>query len=163
MIVKTRKKSNKIICRNNAVLNSVLHNKVRVCEAEEIPVMLHIQSLEPGSIHEIDMLSILYNIFDNAVEACRQVDKDKRFIEFGSGQVANQLVIKIRNRIKDCSVREKGKRFLTGKKDKRQHGFEMQIVEDIVNKYYGALSIQIKEDIFELVITLENDQNGKDI
>ena len=150
------KKLNRVTYCNNSVINSVLHNKMKLCTEENIKVTIDMHSFQEGQIEAIEMLSILFNVLDNAIEACRKVETEKRFLEFSCGQVANQLVIKVKNSMKADTVQKQGKKLLTSKKDKYRHGYGMQIVADTVKKHNGTLLVEEMGEIFTVIITLEN-------
>jgi len=117
---------------------------------------MDMHSFQEGQIEDIDILSILYNVLNNAIEACRKVEPEKRFLEFSCGQIANQLIIKIKNSMKADTVQKQEKKLLTSKKDKYRHGYGMQIVADTVKKHNGTLLVDAVGEIFTVIITLEN-------
>lgn len=150
------KKLCRVIYCNNPVINSVLHNKVKLCAEEKIKVTIDMHSFQEGQIEDIEILSILYNVLNNAIEACRKVETEKRFLEFSCGQIANQLIIKEKNSMKADTVQKQEKKLLTSKKDKYRHGYGMQIVADTVKKHNGTLLVEAIGEIFTVIITLEN-------
>jgi len=150
------KKLCRVIYCNNSVINSVLHNKMKLCTAENIKVTMDMHSFQEGQIEDIDILSILYNVLNNAIEACQKVEPEKRFLEFSCGQIANQLIIKIKNSMKADTIQKQEKKLLTSKKDKYRHGYGMQIVADTVKKHNGTLLVDAVGEIFTVIITLEN-------
>lgn len=58
----------KVYCRN-AILDTMIHNKVLKSQEQGIPVEIHMEEFQCGIIPEMDILSILCNIFDNAMKA----------------------------------------------------------------------------------------------
>ena len=81
-IRKQYKQLHRISYCKDLVIDSVIYSKNQLCARKSIRTDIHITSLERGNIPEIELLSILYNLFDNAIEACEKIeDSGQRFIE----------------------------------------------------------------------------------
>lgn len=145
------------LCSNNYcdnfIIDAAISNKVTRCEGYGIAAEIDTRGLRLGEMKESDMLGILYNIFDNAIEGCLKVSEaDKRFLSFCCDEVSNRLVMTMRNSADE--VISDGKKLKTTKQNKEVHGVGMSIIGDIVRKYGGNLAYSIKDHVFEIEISL---------
>lgn len=65
--------------------------------------------------------------------------------------IAENDAAEIANTMKEVPVKD-GKRFLTSKPDKENHGYGLKSVQRIVDEYEGMIFYEIKEN--EFVVTL---------
>ena len=98
-------------------------------------------------IEEYDFFSMLSNLLDNAIEAAMQ-NSD------GNGRIALQILSLgnvFRLRLENTYVTEpvkKGKRFISSKDNNVLHGWGIENVREIVEKYDGKLDIDYGNGIF---------------
>lgn len=102
-----------------------------------------------------DICAILANALDNAMEACEKVPISERRvwleIKYGKGLLA----VSVKNSYagpKDIQL-EDGK-LKTTKKDELNHGFGLRSMQEIVNRYEGAMEIKRDEKEFEVFFFL---------
>lgn len=139
----------------NTVIDSVIYNKVKECERNKINTNIDMSFFDAGQIPDIDILEILYNLFDNAIEACIKVDKEgERFINLSGRTLAARPVLKLKNSTNGVTM--KNGRLVTSKRDKNQHGTGLLIIEELVKKHNGSMSIHTQDGIFEIIISLES-------
>ena len=102
----------------------------------------------------MDICSIFGNALDNAIESVLKLsDKEKRLIHVTVAKQKNFLMIRVENYFEgDLSV-ENGK-IASTKKNKQFHGYGIKSIEYIVEKYQGALSIDTKNNWFDLKILI---------
>ena len=131
-------KNERIIYCQNPILNILLSEKVAEAEKSNVDMNVFIETnVHLGKIGEIDLITSLGNLLDNAIRGASECNEKKEvnvkiFIEKG------MLVTKINNRFSGKLIRKEG-RFLTTKKDKNNHGFGIKSVENVANKYNGRL------------------------
>lgn len=139
----------------NTVIDSVIYNKVKDCEKNSIRTDIDMVFFDAGEIPDIDILEILYNLFDNAIEACKRIEKaEARFISLSGRTLASRPVLKLKNSSNGVIV--KNGRLASSKKDKEQHGIGMRIIEELVKKHNGSMDIHIQEGIFEIIISMDS-------
>ncbi len=144
---------NDIYC-NDMVVNTAIFAKRKVCEEKNIETKIEIQYINRGEISEARLMSVIYNIFDNAIEACDRIadPEAKRYIYFKCGQVKNHLIIESKNSMKAGSYQEGMK---TSKRDKTAHGLGLSIIKDTVEMYHGTCYINAKDDQYEIMVTMQ--------
>lgn len=108
-----------------------------------------------GNYHfeESDIFVILYNLFDNAIEACENIYTREKWIYLSLRLINNMFMLCIQNSYEIEPKYENGE-LLTIKTDKHFHGIGMKSVKKIVEKYEGQLEYDNKQNIFEVSITL---------
>lgn len=112
-----------------------------------------------NKIDNIDLCIIIGNALDNAIEACSKIDKSKeKEIVLKIRQVNETLAIEMTNPTAESIEKVNGK-LVSNKKEKELHGFGMQSIEEIVNKYNGNLSYSQKDGLFSLKIYVQNQDN----
>lgn len=134
----------------NPVADSVLRIKLGGVKAERIKVETHIRiprrmQLEYGDI------GVLYgNLLDNAIEACRKVPVEQRFIRLENKYLSGKLLLVIVN----SKTGEKNENLATTKQDDYYHGRGIQSVRRVVEKYNGTVSFTDQGVVFEVSVML---------
>ncbi len=83
----TRKISNQwttemnYIITNHAIVNAVLNQKYKQAKEEGILLVLSVSNMEGLTLEDEDIVTLLTNLLDNAIEATRQVEKEKKLIK----------------------------------------------------------------------------------
>lgn len=137
------KQENKIIGKRmfyirtgNAVVDTLVNTKQSFAEEKGITFVVNAAIPDNCSINEIDMVRILGNLIDNAIEA--SAGEDEPYIDLVIRLEKKFIVIKIVNKYS----REFSKGLETTKQQKRFHGIGIGSVKSIVKKYGGEFSIQ---------------------
>lgn len=99
---------------------------------------------------------MLSNILDNAIEASEKGNENERVIDIWMKTVNATFMIKIKNNYVG-TISKKGKIFLTSKKDDKIHGIGLEIVNDIVQKHDGDMSIDYDDKMFQMLIEIPMD------
>ena len=128
----------KQINTGNRVVDAISNAKLTQCKNENILTTVNAGSIET-SIDDVDMCSLLGNIFDNAIEACRKVEKNKK-VHFEINQKKGYINIIMKNSIQN-SVIENNPKLQTTKKHRDIHGYGIKSVKGIVEKYNGMMEL----------------------
>ncbi len=128
-------------------------------EWEEIADSQGIEWKWEGKINtksEIDLfdLCILFsNILSNAVEAAQRVGEGrKKYITTQVETLRGKIVICVSNSCLETTG--KSKLLKTSKEDKVNHGFGINNIRRIVEKYEGDLSIKLENSVFEIMVII---------
>ena len=103
-------------------------------------------------IEEIDMVILLENLFDNAIEASGQ-SEGKRKILLSIKNVNETFILKMWNNSNKLPIM-KGEKFLTDKKEVKGHGWGIESVKYTVKKYNGEIEFKYDDDFFEVIIII---------
>lgn len=134
----------------NYTLDSVLNIEAKKAQLYDISYKVSIISSHEIFISSIDISTILCNALDNAIEGAK--DSKKKLIYISIEIKKDRIYIIIQNSI--CETDNIN--LISNKQDKKQHGYGLKNIKEIVNKYEGYIDFKIDEDIFILDIKLEN-------
>jgi len=140
----------------NDALDALINTKYNNNKELNIKFKHNIVIHQKNKIDNIDLCIIVGNALDNAIEACSKIDKSiEKEITLKIRQVKDLLAIEMTNPTSENIEKVNGK-LVSGKKEKELHGFGMQSMEEIVNKYNGNLSYSQKDGFFSLKIYVQN-------
>ena len=128
-----------VICSSNVVLNYLLNRKILQCEELRIEKTCIVLGNVEESIADIDMYVILENLIDNAMEASLKTDKPEIYVmicrteDTLSFNIGNSVM----NGIKEINTD-------TTKEDSRKHGYGLKNIKDVVDKYNGEISYEMR-------------------
>jgi Signal transduction histidine kinase regulating citrate/malate metabolism len=141
---------------NDIVIDAVVHNKIKECQNASVRSFISMQNFDVGTIGTIDLVALLYNLFDNAIDACQKIsDVNKRFIEFTTTQYNNYLIITIKNSI---NPNKKLNHMLKPTKQSYWHGLGTSIIQQTTINYDGDVQYEICDRFFKLTLLLNNQQ-----
>lgn len=104
-------------------------------------------------VDDMDFIILFENLINNAIEAASKC-KEKRKIELTMKNVNDTLIFKLWNSNSKLP-NKKGKKFLTDKMDTAGHGWGIESVKHIVEKYNGSVHFSYDESFFDVVIIIE--------
>ena len=125
------------IITGNKVLDIILNEKIEQMSNYKIDFSHNIETMDVEFIDNKDLVSVLSNIFNNAIEnTIVSTDKTISFILYDFNNAF--IVIKVVNSC-DSKPTVKRKKLITTKKDKESHGYGMKIISKTVEKYDGDI------------------------
>ncbi len=139
----------------NEAVDALLTVKMQTMKEKEIKFTHTIYMSKNNTIDILDLCVLLGNLLDNAIEANERVSIKERFIRFNMVQRADYLSIQINNAA-DGKVKIENNKITTTKKHKELHGFGLQSVREITEKYNGSCTFSQEGHLFKAVIMLEN-------
>lgn len=128
-------------------LDAILFLKQRQCRELDIQLNLEICYPEWGCLTEMELVSLIGNLTDNAIEACRKIEGAERRIDIRMKPVRNYLLLNVCNSKPEYQL-PVAERFQTTKADRKHHGFGMEIIREIVARYEGEISFRDYRDRF---------------
>lgn len=131
-------------------IDSLLNYMLAQARKEQISVQTEVR-LSGVSQHSFDINIILGNLLENAIEAARQAEEKKLSVNIKEEK--GILKIYVENSYSG-TLRQKGTKLLTTKKDSGLHGLGLGNVENIVRKYHGTMKIEKTDDLFSVWILL---------
>lgn len=146
-----------ILASGNSTVDSILTNKLIQCKSAQIQVEYSVFLPDSIPLSDIELCSLLGNLFDNAIEACEQLpETEQRSIDFSMKPFQNMLSIVISNRTNGYYRIDKKNHFLSTKtiEDTPEHGLGLSRIQSIVNDHNGIFNIQPTTDTFMIQILL---------
>lgn len=141
---------NDFIAVNNKILGYLLNSKKSRAKQEQVDFEVIISS-EEIPMSDNDMVSLLSNIIDNAIEAAAKVEHDK-YAMLNIKRMADKVVIECENTFSDKPVII-NEEFISTKKEKGEHGIGLKNIRNMVTKYNGKLIIDVG-DIFKIRVEI---------
>ena len=100
-----------------------------------------------------DIVSIIGNMCDNAVEYLKKHDKSNRKMWLKIYSHNNHYIIDCGNKI-EKSVLNENPELLTSKADSKNHGKGIEILKSVAKKYNGEVKFFEKDGYFHSIIIL---------
>lgn len=133
-------------------LDFLLNYKKTEIDKKNIDFILDIE-LHQIVISEDDLVIILGNLLDNAIEAAQKCEKSQRYIKLKIHNINSMLLLNIENSSSELPQLKNGI-FVTSKNDKAAHGFGIESVKQIVKLYDGEIHFQYTENSFAVRILM---------
>lgn len=133
------KNQRELIHTNNAVFNYALNNAM--AKADEMGIDFHgtYPSVIAEGISSYDLLSLLSNLFDNAIEASQKADIKEIVYNIECNEY--NFIVRVKNTYEESCFNN----FETTKNDKNKHGLGLNIIKEIVDKYHGEDVVKQKD------------------
>ena len=148
-LVSAMQEANTIVNIDNAIIASILNFKLAIAKSKSINLEIDVKIPKELSIDSTDISIILGNALDNAIEACEQCKEKnitiKMYIQ------SDHLIIKICN---NKNIDLINPSLDTTKTDKENHGFGIENIRYVVEKYDGLLKIEDLGEKFLINIAL---------
>ena len=131
----------------NAIINAVLNQKYRTALKKEILMVFQLQNLSENQIKDTDIVTILSNLIDNAIETCEKCNGQKRIKVKIKLNDAKDTIISVKNSVPKGYKFDKN-HIVTNKKNKRIHGYGIKNIINIVEKNKGHYNIECSDNEF---------------
>lgn len=135
------------IWTGNTMADLILNSKKRQADSEEIDFSIDSNMTGDIPFTDRETISLFGNLLDNAIEACERMTSAEKWVNVRINRQNHLLYIEIENSIEE-PPKEKDHRIISCKSDKGLHGYGLKNVQQIVDKYDGIYSYQIKENSF---------------
>ncbi len=141
------------------ILDILLTDRMQECQEKNIRLIPFIDGRNLDFINSLDLCAIFGNAMDNAIEAVQRLeDYELREINIKAG-ISNGLAVMRFHNFFDGQLKQKGHKLLTQKNNSRNHGYGLENIRRIAEKYGGtaACEIQGQEFTLNIVIPLPSD------
>lgn len=136
----------------NLAIDSIINYKLSKAHNSGIEVESNIVIPAEININDDDMVVILGNLFDNAIEAAERLDKDKK-ISVNLEYEKSCTFIKIKNSY-DNVINMVNGRIATRKRNSMMHGIGLRSVQTAIDKYDGIMDIEHNNNEFIVNVIL---------
>lgn len=134
-----------------ATLDFILNMKIR--RIEELGIQFKIKTnADSIKINESDFVVLLGNLLDNAIEAATQCPLGSRAI-YLSLQEVNEMFLITNGKYNFRRTRVEKWKIFDFEKNKREHGWGVQSMRHIVEKYGGDITFKYEQEWFRAEIT----------
>lgn len=131
----------------------LINSKITLAASREIQVNCNIEYPQHTNIRSVDLVTILGNLLDNALEAVEGTEGNLRFINLTIRRINEMLIIKLENGCKAVPAITEGE-LKTTKKDTDLHGWGLKSVRTAAERYDGTIETEYGNHTFCAVVTL---------
>ena len=123
------------------VVNAILSMKRKLCQEKGISLYLNIEEKGYALVRDMDMVGILVNLLDNAIEENEKIEaEEQRGIWLDMKEEQGEVWLQIKNKIRP----DKKINFQTEKQG--EHGIGRGIIEYLVKQYQGEEKVSIDQE-----------------
>lgn len=140
---------------NIAVVDALLMQKQTNCEQNGIEFSAAMSHIELQGVSEFDFVTILFNLLDNAIDGCKSIESGKKQIELICSCLYNQVIISVKNTCNGPGVLRKAV-------GNEYHGYGLRIINDIVKKYDGEMTVDTDNGMYSVNINLDRSKKEGD-
>lgn len=139
--------TSQIISTGNLGIDAILSLKINLIKEAKIPINSKI--IIPPGIHVSfdDSIIVLGNILDNAINACKKLPLENKWIRLEVTYVQHALFIRISNPSPIISS-------IISTNNYDEHGFGLKNVHTAIQKYNGTMDIEDNNSVFTVKIVL---------
>ncbi len=130
----------------NYLIDGILNVKFEEIKNQGIDFKYDVKIPEGIKLPEFEVITILGNLLDNAIEGVKSI-KDNKYIEVFISYKDSNLLIKIVNTFDGLVIKD-NKGFVSRKEEKTYHGIGLENVRDQVEKSNGYMNIDIGNCMF---------------
>lgn len=131
----------------------LINSRIAAAENEGIQFETQIEFPKNAGISGADLCAVLGNLLDNAFDAVRKDNREKRTIKLTIRRINRMLVIKLSNTF-NGEINITGGRLRTTKTDGGLHGWGVESAKTAAAKYDGTITTTAENDVFTAVATL---------
>lgn len=138
---------------NNVIVDAILNSKYREILDKKIVFIFKINDLSEINICDEDIVVILSNLLNNAIEAC---DKcyGKKVIKMKFVKEKETIIISLKNTYNGNLLIKDGEIQTSKEYESEEHGIGIKNIIDVIKKYHGSYVIQNKGNEFYFSIIL---------
>jgi len=138
---------------NNVIVNAILNTKYQEADAKGIVFVFRVNDLSELKIKDEDVVTILSNLLNNAIEACETCE-GKKVIKFKFVKEDDMTIIAVKNTFNYDVKYENGEIKSTKTTNVDEHGVGIKNVLKSIEKYGGSYVIEDKnkEFFFSIII-----------
>lgn len=145
-----------IYCAEDSFINAILTDAERRCKNANIQFFAHVQIGEPIRIRDTDLVAVLMNILNNAIDNCEIPPyATEKYLKIRIFTAKNFLVIKCENTVHTEPEIQSGC-IATTKSDKKEHGIGIESIKHIVRNYSGNVTLQCAQYLFQIDVIMDN-------
>lgn len=146
---------NSLVNSGNAMVDAILNSKLSLARKHDIALNVKVAVLAELPISDVDLCVILGNLLDNAIEACRQIAPEERWLRLYFDTQGEQIYLSIQNAAKEILDFNERHYISTKRGD---HGLGLKRVSLLLEKYQGFLNLQNEPGVFaaEISVPLEH-------
>lgn len=141
------------IWTGNKMLDMILNQKKKEAKEQGISMQIQTEVFTKLPFSDREIVSLFGNLLDNALEACEKITDEERWIHVKMIKRNSLLYISVENSVVASPLNESGE-MVSGKKEPALHGYGLQNIWDIVEKYEGDFNCKEDQEHFVASISI---------
>jgi Signal transduction histidine kinase regulating citrate/malate metabolism len=138
---------------HNPVINVLLNQKYRLAKSKGIAILFYVNDLSDLWLEEQDIVVLLSNLMDNAIEACDKLEEGHKVIKLKMICEERQMVLSIQNPVSG-KVLICDNEICTNKNDKKKHGIGLKNIQMVLDKYQGIGMMRYDDGQFHYTVAI---------
>mgnify|MGYP003290809671 CR=1 FL=1 len=126
----TFEKNANVINTGNTVITSIFNAKYSEARSKDIQIRFDIGNLSEVKIDDNDLVILLFNLLNNAIEACEKCSPDVRLISIMMKHEKQMFFLSVSNTF-NGDVNKSQDRYLSTKDDSVHHGYGIENIKKI--------------------------------
>ena len=140
---------------DHLLVNAIAGYYLNAAKSEGIQIYTDIRILDAPPLREEELCVMLTNVLENALEACRRMDKEQeRYVSLTLSANQEHLVIICENSTKDESWLESDGEIISSKDDLLNHGYGIAAIRQIVERHSGWMNLSCQDGRFKADIAI---------
>lgn len=138
---------------NHLIVNAILNAKYQEAVEKDIVFVFRINNLSEIKISDEDLVVILSNLLDNAIEACEKC-RGKKVLKMKFVLEDETVIISVKNSYNNNLIYSNGEIQTSKREDADEHGIGIKNIIEIIDKYGGTYVISNNEYDFYFSIVI---------
>ena len=138
---------------NHPIVNAILNLKYMDALNRKILMIVRFNDLSEIPLKDNDIISIFANLLDNAIEASEKCVGRQSLVKVKFVVENGRMVLAVSNVWNGNLVYRNGK-IISSKLDGKLHGFGIENIKRIVEKYDGIYTMNDREEEFRFVVSI---------
>ena len=134
-----------VVYTNNHAVNALILFVRELCSEKSIS--FDVKVILPPSFENIDIMTAMLNLLENAMEAETHIPEENRYISMDIINISGNLSIIVRNKILESVIRKNGSLKST-KHDMEHHGYGIRNVRHVTRLYNGIMDLYEQDGLF---------------
>lgn len=133
------------------VMDALLSEKIMLAREKGVDFLFDVRVPEQWKVAETDQCILFSNLLNNAFEAVDKLENSLRKVEISTRIFGEELLVRVANTYNGELYYKDGE-FITSKEEKDEHGFGLQNIDKIVEKYKGSLDVKEEDGMFVVMV-----------
>ena len=141
---------------NHVIVNAILNTKYQEAVEKKIVFVLKFNDLSKLILSDEDIVIILSNLLNNAIEACEKCS-NKKIIKLKFVIEENNIILSVKNTYEKEVKYKEGRILTTKEKNEHEHGIGIRNTIEAIEKDGGSYAIKYEDHQFLFSIMIPNE------
>ncbi|MDD3333971.1 MAG: GHKL domain-containing protein [Eubacteriales bacterium] len=143
----TLPQSDDYVYTGNDTADIIVGHYLALARQQGIQTDFNVHIPESFCIRDTDLCVLVGNCLENAIEACKRLKSEKRFMRVESAVKGKYLAITIANSYNGSTAMQNGA-YLSDKRQRASSGVGLESVKAVVRAYHGEMKVEESNGVF---------------